>query len=107
MPIYLQILLLIAAFIIFVLFALFAGGWVVRKTCFRIIAEMEEAHAFKASKAVKLQDERKNIFRVGTGNIRPKAINLLIADGLVIKTPNGMYFLDKDKLAQLKNRAGK
>jgi hypothetical protein len=107
MPVYLQIPLLIIGFIIFIGFALFAGGWGVRKTCFMIIAEMEEARAFKASKAVQLQDERKNIFRVGTGNIRPKALNLLIADGLVIKTPNGKYYLDKDKLAQMKSKTVK
>ncbi|NTW76920.1 MAG: hypothetical protein HGB33_03935 [Syntrophaceae bacterium] len=104
MPIYLQILIFTAAFIIFVLLALYAGGWAVRQTCFRIIAEMEEARAFKASKAVKIQDERKNIFRVGTGNIRPKALNLLITDGLVVKTPDGRYYLDKDKLAQMKSK---
>lgn len=104
MPLYLQILLLTAAFIIFFLLALFAGGWGVRQMCLRIIAEMEEERAFKASKAVKIQDERKNIFRVGTGNIRPKALNLLISDGLVVKTPNGRYYLDKEKLAQMKDK---
>ncbi len=105
MPVYLQILLLIVAFIIFVGLAMFAGGWGVRRMCFKIIAEMEEARAFSVGKAVVLQDERKNIFRVGTGNIRPKALNLLIADGLVIKTPKGKYYLDKDKLAQMKSKA--
>lgn len=104
MPIYLQIILLVVAFILFVGLALFAGGWGVRRVCFKIIAEMEEARAFKVSKAVKLQDERKNFFRVGMGNIRPKALNLLIADGLVIKAPNGKYYLDKDKLAAMKNK---
>ncbi|HNS56416.1 MAG TPA: hypothetical protein PKO34_05115 [Smithellaceae bacterium] len=107
MPLYLQMLLLTVAFIVFVLLALYAGGWGVRNTCLRIIAELEEARAFKASKALKIQDERKNIFRVGTGNIRPKALNLLIADGIVVKTPNGRYFLDKDKLAQLRSGQGK
>ncbi|MGV8059454.1 MAG: hypothetical protein AB2L12_15750 [Smithellaceae bacterium] len=107
MPVYLQILLLIAAFITFVLLALFTGGWGVRRMCFKIIAEMEESGAFTAGKAVKLQDERKNIFRVGTGNIRPKALNLLITDGLVIKTPNGKYYLDKDKLARMKNKVAR
>ncbi|MEN6375942.1 MAG: hypothetical protein ABFD75_14335 [Smithella sp.] len=107
MPLYMQILLLTVAFIIFVLLALYAGGWGIRQMCLRIIAEMEEARAFKASKAVRIQDERKNFFRVGTGNIRPKALNLLITDGIIVKTPNGRYFLDKDKLAQLKNKSGK
>ena len=102
MPVYLQIPLLIVAFIVFAGLAMFAGGWGVRRMCFKIIAEMEEARAFTAGKAVQLQDERKNIFRVGTGNIRPKALNLLIADGLVVKAPSGKYYLDKDKLAQIK-----
>jgi hypothetical protein len=75
--------------------------------CFKIIAEMEEARAFKEAKAIKLQDQRKNFFRVGTGNMRPKALNLLIADKIVIKTRNGKYYLDKDKLAQVKSSISK
>ncbi len=102
MSVYLQILLLFFAFIIFVVIALYAGGLGVRRTCFKIIEEMEEASAFSAAKAIKLQEERKNFFRVGTGNIRPKALNILISDKIVIKTGSGKYYLDKDKLAQVK-----
>ncbi|KQC08192.1 MAG: hypothetical protein APR62_00285 [Smithella sp. SDB] len=102
MPVYLQILLLAAAFIAIVAFFLYMGGLAVRRTCFKIIAEMEEARAFKEARAITIQDERKNIFRVGTKNIRPKALNLLIADGLVIKTNNGKYYLDKEKLVKAK-----
>jgi hypothetical protein len=104
MPVYLQIILLVFGFIVFVLLALYAGGVGVRRTCFKIIAELEEAGAFKESKAMKLQDERKNFFRVGTGNIRPKALNFLIADKIVIKTASGKYYLDKEKLAQAKEQ---
>ena len=106
MPIYLQILLLIVAFIIFVLAAMYVTGLGLRRVCFKIIAELEEAGAVKASKAIKLQDERKNFFRVGTGNLRPKALNLLIADKLVIKTSDGKYYLDKEKLAEAKSKVG-
>ena len=87
--------------------AIYAGGLGVRRMCFKIIAEMEEARAFSAAKAIKLQEQRKNIFRVGTGNIRPKALNILIADKIVIKTGSGKYYLDKDKLAQAKSTIGK
>jgi hypothetical protein len=107
MPVYLQIILLTAAFIVFVMMIIYAGGLGVRRMCFKIIAEMEEASAFKETKAIKLQDERKNFFRVGTGNIRPKALSLLIADKIVIKTNSGKYYLDKDKLAQAKSTIGK
>jgi hypothetical protein len=107
MPFYLQILLLIVAFIVFVVLAMYAGGLGVRRMCFKIIAEMEEARAFSAAKAIKLQEERKNFFRVGTGNIRPKALNILIADKIVTKTGGGKYYLDKDKLAQVRSTIGK
>jgi sensor histidine kinase regulating citrate/malate metabolism len=102
MTLSLQIILLVVVFIAIVVFFLYMGGLAIQKTCLKIIAEMEEARAFKEARAVAIQDERKNIFRVGTKNIRPKALNLLIADGLVIKTNNGKYYLDKEKLAQAK-----
>jgi len=106
MPVYLQILLLVAALIAIVVLFLYMGGLAVRKTCFKIIAEMEEARAFKEGRAMEIQDERKNFFRVGTKNIRPRALNLLIADGIVIKTNKGKYYLNKEKLAQAKTQSG-
>ena len=102
MPVYVQILLLCAAFIVFVFTAMYLTGLGLRRVCFKIIAELEQARAFSEKRAMKLQDERKNFFRVGTKNIRPRALNLLIADGLVIKTNSGKYYLDKEKLAQAK-----
>lgn len=104
MPIYLQIPLLIIAIIIFYFLLLLGVGWGIRRICFKIISEMEEAKAFSAAKAIKLLDVRQNFFRVGTGNLRPRALGVLIADGLVIKTDNGKYYLDKDKLADMKNK---
>jgi len=102
MTLSLQIIILVVVFIAIVVFFLYMGGLAIQKTCLKIIAEMEEAGAFKEARAVTIQDERENIFRVGTKNIRPKALNLLIADGLVIKTNNGKYYLDKEKLARAK-----
>ena len=107
MPIYLQILLLGVAFIVFVVMAIYVGGLGVRRMCFKIIGEMEDACAFSVTKAVKLQEERKNFFRVGVGNIRPKALGILLADKIVIKTCSGKYYLDKDKLAKAKSTMGK
>ncbi|HPD58322.1 MAG TPA: hypothetical protein PKW17_13850 [Smithellaceae bacterium] len=50
-----------------------------------------------------MQDERQNFFRVGTKNLRPRALNVLLSEGLVIKAADGKYYLDKDKIAMLKN----
>ena len=104
MPLYVQILLLVIAFIIFVVLILFAAGWGVRRVCFKIIDELEKAKAFSATKAMTLQDERKNFFQVGTGNLRPRAIHYLIQEGILLKAPNGKYFLDKDKLTEVKSK---
>lgn len=100
MPVYLQIFLLFASFIAFVVLIIYLGGLGVRRECFKIIAEMKDARAFKASRAIKIQDQRRNFFLVGKRNIRPKALNILLADKIVIKTGNGKYYLDKEKLAQ-------
>jgi hypothetical protein len=107
MPVYAQILLLVAGFIVFVLAAMYLTGLGLRRVCFKIIAELEEAGAFKASRAMKRQDERKNFFRVGTGNLRPRALALLISDKLVVKTSDGKYYLDREKLAEMKSTLGK
>jgi hypothetical protein len=106
MTLNLQILLLVVAFIAFVGLIMYFGGLAVQKTCLKIIAEMEDARAFKEARAVEIQDERKNFFRVGVKNLRPKALNLLIANGLAIKTTNGKYYLDKEKLAQARVQLG-
>jgi hypothetical protein len=102
MPVYLQIIILIFAVAIFFLFLLLVAGWGIRRLCFKIIAELEKAGAFSATKAIKLPDERQNFFRVGTGNLRPKALNVLISDEIVVKAGNGKYYLNKEKLADVK-----
>ena len=107
MPIYVQIFLLAAAFIVFVLGAMYVTGLGLRRVCFKIIAELEEAKAVSPGKAVRLQDERKNFFRVGTRNLRPRALGVLLADGLVIKAGDGKYYLDKEKIAEMKSKVGK
>lgn len=107
MPVYAQIILLVTGFMVFVLAAMYVAGWGLRRVCFKIIAELEEAGAVKASRAVKLQDERKNFFRVGTGNLRPRALHLLVSDKLVVKTSDGKYYLDREKLAEMKSTLGK
>lgn len=103
MPVYVQILLLIIVFVVFVGLAMYLSGLGLRRICFKIIAELEEARAFSEKKAVALQDERKNFFRVGTKNLRPRALNVLLSDGLVIKAPNGKYYLDREKLNAMRN----
>jgi len=103
MPVYIQILLFVVGFVLFVFLALYLGGLGIRRLCFKIIAEMEESRAFSEARSVPMQEDRQNFFRVGTKNMRPRALNVLISEGIVIKATNGRYYLDKEKVAALKN----
>jgi sensor histidine kinase regulating citrate/malate metabolism len=103
MSVFVQILLLVVAFVVFVVLAMYLSGLGLQRVCFKIIAELEEARAFSEARAVALQDERKNFFRVGTKNLRPRALVVLISDGLVFKAPSGKYYLDKEKLAEVRS----
>jgi hypothetical protein len=107
MPVYLQIILLFIGVVIFFFLLMLIAGWGIRRYCFQIIAEMEEQRAFNAGSAVNLPDKRGNFFKMGAGNYRPKALNVLLADKVVIKTGGGKYYLNKDKLANVKAQAGK
>lgn len=107
MPVYLQIFLLFVAVIIFFFLLVLIAGWGIRKYCFKIIAEMEAQGAFSPGSAVNLPDTRGNFFKMGIGNYRPKALNVLLADKIVIKSNSGKYYLDKDKLPQVRSAVGK
>jgi hypothetical protein len=105
MPVYLQIILLILGMIIFYVGAMFVTGLGIRKLCLRIITHMEEQGAFSAGRAINIQDQRGNFFKMGLSNYRPKAVQMLVADGVIVKTRDGKYYLNKDKVAVIKNGA--
>jgi len=62
MPAYLQIVILVLIFVAIVFLMLYIGGLAVRRACLNIIAEMENARAFKETRAINIQDERKISF---------------------------------------------
>lgn len=104
MPVYLQIIIIFVCIVIFYFFAMFLSGLGVRRLCFKIIADMEEANAYNAANAVDLPPEKRSLLKLGARNLRPQALNVLIAEGLVEKTVAGKYFLNREKVASLKER---
>ena len=42
---------------------------------------------------------------MGMSNYRPKAVQMLLADGVIVKTGDGKYYLNKDKLATIKKNS--
>jgi hypothetical protein len=102
MPVYLQLILIAIGVIAFFVAAVFVSGLGIRNLCFRIIIHMEEQGAFSAGRAINIQDKRGNFFKRGLGNYRPKAVQMLVADGVIVKTSDGKYYLNKDKLAAIR-----
>lgn len=86
---------------------MYVTGLGLQRVCFKIIAELKKpGHLVRVRRLNFRMNE--NFFRVGTGNLRAqKALGVLIADGLVIKTGGGKYYLDKDKLAEMRTKIGK
>lgn len=107
MPVYIQIVLIVFAIVAFYLVTLYIAGLGIRRLCFKIIAEMEEANALSASRAVNLPEGRRNFFRVGTGNLRPKALNVLLSEGIIATAGGGKYYLNKEKLAAMRSKLQK
>lgn len=104
MPVYVQILLLVLGFVVFVLVAMYLSGLGMKRICLAIIAELEAARAFDEKTAIPIQDRRRNFFQVGTKNLRPQALNVLIQEGLVVRAPSGRYYLVRNKLKEVRER---
>jgi hypothetical protein len=104
MPVYIQIILIVIAIVIFYFVMLYIAGLGIRRLCFKIISEMEEANAFNAARAIELPEGRRNFFRVGTGNLRPRALTVLLTEGIIVKAGGGRYYLNKEKLAEMKSK---
>ncbi|MCX7982341.1 MAG: hypothetical protein N2572_05460 [Syntrophales bacterium] len=100
MPIFVQIILLLIGFGLFVFVVLYLSGLGLKRICLSIISELEAARAFNEKSAIPIQDRRKNFFLVGTKNLRPQALKVLIQDGLVVRTPNGKFYLVREKLKE-------
>jgi hypothetical protein len=105
MPVYLQLILIFFGVIVFFFASMLVAGMGIRKLCFKIIAHMEEQGAMSAGRAINIQDQRGNFFKMGLSNYRPKAVQMLLADGVIVKTGDGKYYLNKDKLAAIKKSA--
>jgi len=101
MPLIVEVLLIFFGCALFFLVAAYFSGLGLKRVCMRILRELKDARAFNEKSAVYVQDERRNFFLVGTKNLRPRAIKILMEEGFVIKTPNGKYYLNREKLKEV------
>ncbi len=69
-------------------------GWRIRRTSKNILRDLDHKKAFDPAAAVELPYAKRNIFKIGLRDFRPKALEALVQAGLVGMTA-GKYYLKK------------
>ena len=76
-------------------------AWKMKRAYINVIEDLKRAEAFDPESAVLLPYARTSIFRFGTRDYRPKAIQYLTMGNIVGMTEDGRHFL-KDRDFELK-----
>jgi hypothetical protein len=105
MPESMQIIIGILAVLIVYILSMLGAGWWTRRVCLKIIRELEEKGALNAPTAVALPYDKIKYFKISYRDYRPKALKSLVMSEVVCRTFSGQYYLNKDKLSELKNQA--
>lgn len=90
-----QIIVALVALIAVYMLTRKVNAWRIKRAYFRIIKDLEEKGALSPSSAIALPYARASIFRVGVRDFRPKALQFLVAGGIVGTTEAGKYYLKK------------
>ena len=69
--------------------------WRIRRASLFIIRELEKRNALDPESAVELPYGKKDLFKIGVRDFRPRALESLIHDGVLGKTKDGMYYLKR------------
>jgi len=68
-------------------------AWRMARVYTFIIKDLEQKEAIDPSSAVDLPYSRKNMFRIGTRDYRPKVLQFMTLNGIVGVTTDGKYYL--------------
>ena len=71
-------------------------AWRMRQTYQSIVKDLEKNEALDPSSAIEFPYAKKGVFRIGTRDYRPKAIQYMIATNIIGMIDSGKYYL-KDK----------
>ena len=77
------------------------NAWRIKRAFFVIIKDLERQEAFDPSSAVKLPYAKAALFRFGTRDFRPKALEYLIQGDIVGVTEGGEYYLKRKDVGPL------
>jgi hypothetical protein len=79
--------------------SLFIAGWKMKRACDFILRDLRQRRAFDPVSAVELPYCRVSYFRFGLRDYRPKALEQLLKQGVVLVTEEGRYYLSDEPLA--------
>jgi hypothetical protein len=97
MPESTQIILGMLALLIVLILAMLGTGWWTKKICLAIMRELETKGAVNEAKAVALQYDKSEYFKIGYRDYRPKALEMLVISEAVCRTEDGRYYLNQEK----------
>lgn len=68
-------------------------AWQMRRAYTNVIKDLEQKEAFDHSSAVELPYAKVGLFRMGTRDYRPKAVQYMTQTGVAVMTADGKYYL--------------
>jgi len=72
-------------------------AWQMRRAYTTVLKDLRQKEAFDPSSAVELPYAKVRIFRVGTRDYRPKAVQYMTETGVAAMTDDGRYYLTGSK----------
>lgn len=79
------------------------NAWRIKRAYLRIINDLKKKEALDESSAIPVPYARESILRVGVRDFRPKALQFLVASGIVGVTEAGRYYLKNKEAGVLKS----
>ena len=68
-------------------------AWQMRRAYKNVLKDLEQKEAFDPSSAVELPYANVGLFRMGTRDYRPKAVQYMTQAGIAVMTADGRYYL--------------
>lgn len=98
-----QIIIAICLLIVVYMLTREISAWRMKRAYIRIINDLKKKEALDEASALAIPYARDSIFRVGVRDFRPKALQFLVASGIVGVTEAGKYYLKNKDVGVLKS----
>lgn len=96
-----KIILWICILVLVYILARRVQTWRVKRAYFAIINELKQREAFDPRSAIHLPWAKRTLFRFGTRDYRPRALDYLVLSNVVGTTDDGRYYLKRRDVGPL------